>query len=243
MPDDNNQDNNNARLQPNNDETGNTPENKGNQGPPEGHPRWDQVMEKIDRLESTVGEKDTTISNLTDQMDELRGSIDTRQSATGKFELTVEEEETLNRIDEALRKNKGYMTKDDYERSERQKQFADSLRGLATEFPGGNGLPRFKADDVTVYAKRNGFGESSSALKAAFKEMHTEAFDEYNYKQRLNAPTPPNSEKPTGGDRELPTGKEVTPEQINKMSDQEYANASPDLLKSMKDAARQADRS
>lgn len=175
-------------------------------GPPEGHPRWDEMVREKNELRSQVGD-------LSKQLEELKEQISARQEDTGVDELTYDEQASLQRISKALREQ-GFTTKDDLNVTQR----ALKLDKLSDKWGGKNGYPKFIADDVVVYAKKNGFGEN---YEAAFRDMHYDAFVQVDATKLGNAPKPPTTEKPGGGEQDAPE-TDLTREKIEAMSDAEY---------------------
>ncbi len=218
MTQDNGQDN--APLQPNNDEGQNQPKSDpSDQLTPE-HPRFKEVIAQNHELKDQIGD-------LQSQLKDVQDSINRRQEETGDDELTAEEEKSLDRIQKGLKTKYNVVTQEDL-RVERRARTYDKL---SDKYDGENGLPKFVPVDVEAHAKANGYGDN---LEAAYKDMHFQAFVQAEAKKTGTKITPPTSEKPTGGDRDQIANTEFTPEAVAAMSDEEYEKNRDKILGGIK---------
>lgn len=183
------------------------------------HPRFKQVIEKLH-------EKDKTIDELKVELEKIKDQISQRQEDTGE-QLTQDEVLALDKIDKSLRKERGYLTRDDLEREVRIERNARNLEKLSETYNGTNGYPKFIPEDVVSYAEENGFG---SNYMAAYKQMHFDAL--VNLEAKKQNVTPPTSERPTGGERSF--GEDLTSEKIGQMSDEEYEKKRETILSNLK---------
>lgn len=191
------------------------------------HPRFKQVIEKNHLLETQVNE-------LQEQLNELR------ESRTGKStteEYSDEEREALDKI-----KRAGFMTKEEakalIDEEVSVERGALALRDLSQRYKGDNGLPKFDAAEVVTHAKKLGLrGNSIEELDMAYRDLHFDAFVQSTSKKLTEASKPPVLEKPTGGERIIPQ-TELTPEQIENMSPEEYEKNRDKILSGVKSAVK-----
>lgn len=185
------------------------------------HPRFKEVIAEKNELKNEV-------ENLRSELSEVKEQIAARQEQTGEDELTSDEQVALERIERNL-KAKGYVKKEDMQSELRVERKAREYERLSEKYDGKNGLPKFVADDVAIYAKRHGFDD----LERAYKDMHFDVRVELEAKRRLEGKNPPTSEQPTGGDRDGDKER-LTGDDISNMSDAEYEEKRADLLSSIK---------
>ena len=175
--------------------------------------RLDKVIsqreEALNELES-VKEKVSELESLKDEIAELKESLKNRDDS----EFTKDEEDALAKIDKGL-KSRGYLTKAEFEETQRIDKRNSTIEKLADKYKRGSGYPEFRTDQVLVYAKKNGFGEN---LEAAYRDMHWDAIAQAI--QKGTSMEPPDSEKPTGGERQK--GTQLTTDQISDMDLGEY---------------------
>lgn len=222
MPEDTNQDNNNAPLQPDNSQ-GNTKQDPSDNLTPE-HPRFKEVVAEKNELKQTV-------TQLKSEMEELRNSISQRQVRDNDDSLTYDELQALDRIEQGL-KSRGYLTQEDLRANRR----ADNYKALEKEYDGKNGLPKFVPVEIEAHAKANGFGDN---LEAAYRDLHFEAIVQREAKKAAEPVPAPSSEKPAAGERGNIANTEFTPESIAAMSDEEYERNREKILGSIRQSSRE----
>lgn len=185
------------------------------------HPRFKEVYDKMKGFEEQN-------QSLREELDEVKTQIAERQEETGDDELTDEEVTSLDRIKKALRKD-GFITKEEFDSDKKVSQRAQTFERLSEKYNGKNGLPTFDSIEVATYAKKHGFGEN---YEAAYKEIHFDAIVQQRAKTGGIVEVP-DSESPASGERGKPLG-EVAPEDIDKMSPQEYEQHREKILQSLK---------
>jgi hypothetical protein len=190
------------------------------------HPRFKDVIRENHDLKSSV-------ETLQSQLKDLEARIDTRQEESGDDNLTSDEKEALEKIDRQL-KQKGYLTRAEFQQEQRTSQLANDFSYLADRIDGTDGNPKFVPEDVAVYAEENDFPLSRKGLVAAYKEMHSDTIISNEAKKLAGKPTPPDSERPTGRDHQM--GTEFTPEKIAEMSPEEYEKHRTKILASFKNS-------
>ena len=171
------------------------------------HPRFKDVIAKNHDL-------NIQMETLKQQLEELKQNINTRQEATGDDEFTVDEEKALDKIYAGLRAKKGVLTEADL----RVEKRANEYGRLVGKYDGSNGLPKFVALDIEAHAKKNGYGEN---YEAAYKDLHHDAIVQAEAKKLTTPPPSPTQIEKGRGDREVRVAS-FTPEDIAKMSDEDY---------------------
>lgn len=184
------------------------------------HPRFKQVIEKLH-------EKDQTIDQLKAEMEELKSEIKNRQASENTNVVSPEEQAALDKIDREFKK-RGYVTKTELEEQTRVEKRASTLTSLSKEYDGKNGYPKFVADDVVTYARKNGFGDNYAA---AYRDMHFDAIVQVN--SRRQGVQVPGSEYPSGGERNAPN-LGISADDISKMSDAEYEKNRDKILSAIR---------
>jgi TolA-binding protein len=178
------------------------------------HPRFREVIAQNHELKGTV-------EQLQGQVEELRNSIQTKQDAG---EDTDEEELALRKIEKRM--STKFVARDELERDKE----STTLSGLEGKFNGSNGYPKFVPVDVVAYAKSKGYGRN---YEAAYKDMHHDAIIQAEIRSVSSRPTPPTSEKPTGGDKDTQPSV-ISADDIANMSDEEYEKNREKILTSIK---------
>lgn len=190
------------------------------------HPRFKEVY-------SDLKEEKQKNKDLLDRVERLEEQARQRMVATGNDEYTPEELQALEKIDKDFRR-RGYVTQEQLEERDRVSQRKLEYDRLSSKYDGDNGYPKFIPDEVETYAKRNGFGGN---YEAAYKDMHFDTILNLEAKKRSDRPRVPGSEIPTGGQVEIPE-TDLTPEQIAKMSPQDYEKYREKIKMGMKQMAR-----
>jgi predicted RNase H-like nuclease (RuvC/YqgF family) len=177
------------------------------------HPRFKQVIAENHELKGTL-------EDMKAEMAELRNSIVNKQDSG---EETDEEEIALRKIERRMEEK--FAKKEDLSADRQALQFDR----LSEKYNGSNGYPKFVPVDVVAYAKRNGFG---SNYESAYKQMHFDTIVsvEASRKGKIEVPT---SERPTGGERSTESTT-LTPQDISKMSDEEYLKNRDKILNAIK---------
>lgn len=177
--------------------------------------RLDKVIsqreEALEQLESVKGEIEE-LKPLKDELAELRARIEKGSSDDTK-KFTREEEDALEKIDAGL-KQRGYMTKAEYEETRKADRRVLEINRLTDKYKKGSGFPEFKVDEIMIHAKKKGIDD----LEAAYRDKHWETLLQKARKGEGFEPV--ESEKPTGGDRPKQTG--ISTEEISKMDLNEY---------------------
>ena len=186
------------------------------------HPRFKQVIEKLHNAE-------TENADLKTRLDNLESVVSERQVRTGEEGFTEEEQVALIKIENELLK-RGFAKKEDVEQTTRVNQRAQTLEKLTAKYGGDSEYPKFDNADVVEHAKKNGFGEN---YEAAYFDLHRQGIIEIEARKLANMPETIQSEKPTGGARHAPQG-ELTVEQIQNMSDEEYEQKRGQILAGIK---------
>lgn len=173
------------------------------------HPRFKKVIEKLHT-------KDEEIATLKQELEAVKTQVSQRQERTGDDDVTEEERAAIDKIGKQLKST--YVTKEELEQERRVNRRAFELDRLGEVYNGSNGYPKFEGKNVALYAQENGYGDN---LEAAYFSMHRNAIIETEGKKWAKANQPGSSEQPTGGERQSPLG-DVTPDQIEKMSDTDF---------------------
>lgn len=169
----------------------------------------EEALSKLSGLEEEV----ESLKSLKDEIAELRESVNKKNEDDSEA-FTKEEEDALEKIDKGL-KGRGYVTKEELQELRRIDTRSNEVNRLSDKYKKGSGFPEFKTDEVLVYAKKKGFGDN---LEAAYRDLHWEAIKQVYSKG--GGIEPPDSEKPTGGEREK--GTQTTTSQILEMDPNEY---------------------
>lgn len=186
------------------------------------HPRFKDVLARA----KTAEEKQT---QLEQELNDLRLKVEARQEKTGDDDFTDEELKALARIEKGLAM-KGFVRKDELESTTFQSKLERQFDRLNEKYDGSNGLPKFVADEVYAYAKRQGL---TGDLESAYKLLNYDAIVDVEAKKRSNVATPPTSERPTSNDRSG-ASVEVSPTEISEMSDFEWEQNRDKVLRSLK---------
>lgn len=186
------------------------------------HPRFKDVLARA----KTAEEKQT---QLEQELNDLRLKVEARQEKTGDDDFTDEELKALARIEKGLAM-KGFVRKDELESTTFQSKLERQFDRLNEKYDGSNGLPKFVADEVYAYAKRQGL---TGDLESAYKLLNYDAIVDVEAKKRSNVATPPTSERPTSSDRSG-VSTEVSPTEISEMSDFEWEQNRDKVLRSLK---------
>jgi len=193
------------------------------------HPRFKEVLQRAKEAEEKSAELERKLEDLSEQ-------IRTRQAKDDDDSLTEEEERALAKINAQLRKRYNFATKDDLEQLSSVEKRALTHDKLSTRFDGTNGYPKYDSLEVTEYAKRNGFGDN---YEAAYKVLHHDAIVKVEARRLNESPTPPSSERASGGDRTI-EGTQITPAKISAMDINDWEQNREKVLASIKDAAKRA---
>lgn len=185
------------------------------------HPRFKDVLARA----KTAEEKQT---QLEQELNDLRLKVEARQEKTGDDDFTDEELKALTRIEKGLAMK--FVRKDELQSESFQIKLERQFERLNEKYDGSNGLPKFVADEVYAYAKRNGL---TNNLESAYKLINYDAIVEVEAKKRSNVAAPPTSERPTSSDRSG-VSTEVSPTEISEMSDFEWEQNRDKVLRSLK---------
>jgi len=192
------------------------------------HPRFKQVLERAKEAEEKA-------EHLEQKMKDLEAKVNERQEETGDRNLTADERAAVDLIEKELR-NRKYLTQEDLDKRESINRRESEYVRLKGKHDGSDGYPKFDSEEVTLYAKVNGFGDN---FEAAYNDMHRDAIVQVEAKKiakgNVNVP---NSEKPTGGEINIPN-TELTPGEISTMSDEDYEKKRAEILKGIKTSVRQ----
>lgn len=186
------------------------------------HPRFKEVLNRAKSAE----EKQT---QLEQELNELKKQVSARQEKTGEDDFTDEELRALERIEKGLSK-RGFVRSADLQNESFQLRLERDFQRMNEKYDGSNGLPKFVADEVFAFAKRNGMENN---LESAYKLMHYDTIIDVEAKKRSQGPQPPTSEKPKSGDRSG-SATEMSPTDISEMSDVEWEQKREKILQSLK---------
>lgn len=189
------------------------------------HPRFKEVYSELKEARAKL-EK---MPELERQLQDLQEKIAVRQDKTGDDDFTDEELKALERIEKGLAK-RGFVKNTDLKNESFQLRLERDFQKMNEKYDGSNGLPKFVADEVFAFAKRNGMENN---LESAYKLMHYDTIIDVEAKKRSQGPQPPTSEKPKSGDRSG-TATEMSPTDISEMSDAEWEQKREKILQSLK---------
>ena len=185
------------------------------------HPRFKEVVAEKNQLKEEV-------AAMRDQLITVQEQISSRQEETGDYLLTDEEKRALDLIDREF-KRRGFVTKDELEDVRKVQTRAQQFSDLSKKYDGTTGYPKFESPDVLEYAKQHGYGED---YENAYYGLHREAIIDVEAKRRAGIEVP-TSEKPIGGEK-ITTKTEYTPEDIRKMSEEEFEQLKASLKASVR---------
>lgn len=186
------------------------------------HPRIQQLTKKMADLEST---KDAEIAELREQLEEVKNAK--KDSDQTEEQFTADQDAALDKIAKGLKRKGVLVTQEDLAEERRSRQY----ERLSEKHNGSDGYPKFVPVEVQAFAKRRGIGD----LEDAYFIMNRTAISQVDARKLSKTPDAPDSEKPTGKtDKEAPGAKQVTPEDIANMTDEEYEQHRESLLRSMK---------
>lgn len=100
----------------------------------------------------------------------------------GKAKVPEEVNPQKEQVKEALKpilEELGYVSKEELERIEEDKQVQSELSQLEAKYDGSDGRPKFKRDDVVRYAIENKIG----SVEAAYKMLHEKELINWSIKQ------------------------------------------------------------
>ena len=199
----------------------------------ENHPRFKEVIAERNAEREKNRAYESSISELKQEMEELKSRVGQRQEATGNMTLTSEEEAQMAQVDKLL-EQRGYVKKDQLNETERVTKRAILLDRLTDKYNGTNGLPAFDQGEVLAHAKRNGFSEEN--LEKAYRDLHYDAFVKAEARKLTQNAAIPESEKPTGADRQFDS--KFTPGHIDTMPVEDWEKNRNTILGRMKAAIK-----
>jgi|GEM_PF-7026468 hypothetical protein len=189
------------------------------------HPRFKEVYSELKEARAKL-EK---MPELEKQLQDLQEKISVRQEKTGDDDFTDEELRALERIEKGLAR-RGFVRSADLQNESFQLRLEREFQRMNEKYDGSNGLPKFIADEVFAFAKRNGMEKN---LEGAYRLMHYDTIVDIDAKKRIQTAQPPTSEKPKTGDRGG-SNTEISLTDISEMTDIEWEQKREKILQSLK---------
>lgn len=131
---------------------------------------------------------------LEKQIEELRAEmLATKQPAQPEPQLDPDQQRQEQEIREQLKKM-GFISKDEIEQIEADRQLQNTLSNLESKYNGQDGRPKFNRREVLEYASKHQIG----SVEGAYKLMHQDALIDYAIKQAQGKVKPVKSETSDG---------------------------------------------
>ena len=116
--------------------------------------------ERFQEVISSKNELKQEIDNLKVQL----GQIQETKAQTPTAPPNPQEEQIKGQLDKYL-KELGYVSKQELEQKEADKELAQSIESLSKKYDGKNGLPKFDKTKAIEFAQKNLIGDLESAYK------------------------------------------------------------------------------